>query len=147
MRENFNTSVVGGHPIQEDKRVEYLRKSVSGHVLIDHTLRQFDFQHPDESRHQFEDIVTYIEDHLLNLKSANNMAAQATANIMMSEAYLTLEAENKSLKAAAQGQNKCSGGKGKVENGRIKSNAKTARKVKRAAKVKRQATQQRTTNL
>ena len=120
MRENFNTSVVGGHPIQEYDRVEYLRKSVAGHVLIDQTLRQFDFQHPDESQHRFEDIVSYIEDHLPNLQSANNIAAQATAHIMTSEAYLTLEAEVKSLKAAAQDQKKRSGGKGKGKNGKQK---------------------------
>ncbi len=93
------------------------------HVLIDSVLRQFGFENKDESTHSFEDIVTYIDDHLPNLQRDSKTAAQATANILSSEAYLPLEAENKALKAAQSSTKKCDkGGKGKGKSKRQKKN-------------------------
>jgi hypothetical protein len=125
LRENFTISHIGGQTINEDKKVDYLRDSVSGHVLIDKALSQYDFDHSDETTQTFEGIVAYIEEHLPNLQTASKVTAQATANIMASEAYLTLEAENKSLKEQQTKSNqnqtkKRKGGKGKGKNSRNK---------------------------
>jgi hypothetical protein len=123
LRENFTISYIGGQVINEDEKVEYLRASVSGHVLLDSALSQYTFTNPDDSTHTFEGIVSYIEDHLPNLQTAAQLSAHATANIMASEAYLTLEAENKTLKDTQtkhdQDQNnrkRRKGGKGKGKN-------------------------------
>jgi hypothetical protein len=71
---------------------------------------------------------------LPNLKNASKVAAQATANIMTSEVYLTLEAENKVLKASLQQSsgknNKRRGGKGKAKGD--KSNNKGDRGNKKS---------------
>ena len=125
LRENFTISAIGGQTIAEDKKVQYLRASLSGHALIDAALSQYTFAHPDETTQTFEGMVTYIEDHLPNLQAASKIAAQATANVMASEVYLTLEAENKTLKEQqikhSQDQNdqnrkRRKGGKGKGKN-------------------------------
>ena len=124
LRENFTISYIGGQIINEDKKVDYLRESVSGHVLIDKALSQYDFEHPDETTQTFEGIVAYVEEHLPNLQTASKVTAQATANIMTSEAYLTLEAENKSLKEQQKTNHnqtkKRKGGKGKGKQKRNK---------------------------
>ena len=123
LRQKFLISEKGGYSIQEYRRVEFFKMSVAGHVLIDSVLRQFDFENKDELTHTFEDMVTYIEDHLPNLQSSSKAAAQATANILSSEAYLNLEAENKALKAAQVNTKKRDkGGKGKGKNKRQKKN-------------------------
>ena len=123
LRQQFLISEKGGYAIQEDKRVDLFKMSVAGHVLIDCVLKQFDFENSDESLHTFEAIVAYIDDHLPNLQSSSKAAAQATANIMTSEAYLNLEAENKALKDAQSSTKKRDkGGKGKGKNKRQKKN-------------------------
>ncbi len=53
---------------------------------------------------------------------------------MTSEAYLTLEAEVKSLKAAAQERKKRSGGKGKGENGQQKKQRQNRTKGDKSGK-------------
>ncbi len=123
LRENFTISYIGGQVIDEDQKVEYLRASVSGHALIDSALSQYTFTNPDDAMHTFEGIVTYIEDHLPNLQTAAQLSSHATANIMASEAYLTLEAENKTLKEKQTkhdqdqiNRKRCKGGKGKGKN-------------------------------
>jgi hypothetical protein len=100
LREHFLTVEKGGHPILEDKRVEILKKSLSGHAIIEKILTQYDFNNSDEGLQTFEDIVEYIDDHLPNLQSSAQMAADTTANIMMSEAYVALEAEVQKPKEA-----------------------------------------------
>jgi hypothetical protein len=118
LRENFTISRIGGHTIPVDKQVDIFKASILGHALIDKALAQFDFEHSDESTHTFEQIVLYIEDHLPNLQNASKIAAQATANIMSSAAYISLDAENKMLKsqqskASSQPNKKRKNGKGK----------------------------------
>ena len=81
LRENFTISAIGGQTIAEDKKVKYLRASLSGHALIDIALSQYTFAHPDETTQTFERMITYIEDHLPNLQAASKIAAQATANV------------------------------------------------------------------
>lgn len=123
LRQQFLISEKGGYTIQEDKRVDYFKMSVAGHVLIDCVLKQSDFENSDELLHTFEAIVAYIDDHLPNLQSSSKAAAQATASIMTSKAYLNLEAENKALKAAQSSTKKRDkGGKGKGKNKRQKKN-------------------------
>ena len=120
LRENFSISAIGGQTIAVDKKVQYLRASLSGHVLIDTALSQYTFAHPDETTQTFEGMITYIEDHLPNLQAASKIAAQATANVMASEVYLSLEAENKTLKEQQtkqdQNRKRRKGGKGKGKN-------------------------------
>ena len=130
LRENFTISRIGGHTIPIDKQVDIFKASLSGHGLIDKALAQFDFEHPDESTHTFEQIVLYIEDHLPNLQNASKIATQATANIMASEAYVTLEAENKLLKAqqiksSLQTNKKRKPGKGKGKGKKQKKGNRT----------------------
>ena len=122
LREHFLTVEKGGHAILEDKRVEILKKSLSGHAIIEKILTQYDFNNSDESLQTFEDIVEYIDDHLPNLQSSAQMAADTTANIMMSEAYVALEAEVQKLKAAIPTPKKRQGGKGKGKNKKQKKN-------------------------
>jgi hypothetical protein len=98
LRENFVISNIRGHLIQPDKQVDILKESLAGHVLIEKILHQYDFVDKDESLHTFESIVTYVEDHLPNLQESSRVSARATANIMSSEAYTTLKAENKRYK-------------------------------------------------
>ncbi len=75
-------------------------------------LIQYDLLHPDETTQTFESIVSYLEDHLPNLRHSSQISSRATAQIMAPEAYITLEAENKKLKAA-QGDRKRRDSKGK----------------------------------
>ncbi len=74
--------------------------------------------------HTFESIVTYVEDHLPNLQESSRVSARVTAAIVSSEAYATLEAENKRLKSSqVQAQSKKrKGGKGKGKNQPQKKN-------------------------
>jgi hypothetical protein len=124
LRENFVISNVGGPPIQPNKQVDIVKESLAGHVLIEKILHQYDFVHKDESTHTFESIVTYVEDHLPNLQESFRVSAQATANIMSSEAYTTLEAKNKRLQAlqTSPQNKKRKGGKGKGKNKSQKKN-------------------------
>jgi hypothetical protein len=124
LRENFVISNIGGHPIQPDKQVDILKESLAGHVLLEKILHQYDFEHKDESLHTFEDIVTYVEDHLPNLQESSRVSSQATANIMSSEAYTTLVAENKRLQSlqTVPPTKKRKGGKGKGKNKSQKKN-------------------------
>jgi hypothetical protein len=121
LKELFVISSTGGHPVTPSDQVDILRASILGHVLIDQAIKQFDFTNSDKSTHTFNAIVAYVSNHLPNLQNAAKASNQATANIMMSEAYLNLEAENKALKdkQAQGGANKNKrrkdgkGGKGK----------------------------------
>jgi hypothetical protein len=100
LREQFLTCDKGGHTILEDKRVELLRLSLSGHSVIDKILNQYDFANPNDSLHTFNIIVDFNDDHLPNLQSSAKMAADILARIMTFDAYVALETENKKLKAA-----------------------------------------------
>jgi hypothetical protein len=91
LREQFLTVEKGGHQILEDQRVEFLRKSLSGHAIIDKIMTQYDFKNCDDTYHTFEGIVDFIEDHLPDLQSSAQIAADTSANIMTSEAYVALE--------------------------------------------------------
>ncbi len=124
LRENFVISDIGGHPIQPDKQVDILKESLIGHPLIEKILQQYDFEHKDELLHSFESIVIFVEAHLPNLQESSRVSARVTADIMSSEAYTTLEAENKKLKAAqTQSQSKKrKGGKGKGKSKSPKKN-------------------------
>ena len=99
LKQLFFISSTGGQPIVASDQVEYLRKSLSGNHLMETIISQYDFLHHDDSTHTFDAIVDYITDHLPNVQVAAKSASDATANIMASEVYLTLQAENKSLKA------------------------------------------------
>jgi hypothetical protein len=68
--------------------------------------------------------VTYVEDHLPNLQESSRVSSQATANIMSSEAYTTLVAENKRLQSlqTVPPTKKRKGGKGKGKNKSQKKN-------------------------
>ncbi len=99
---NFAISEIGGFPILEDKRVKIFRETVYGHSLIAKAVEKFDFDFPDSRLHTFDAISAYVVINLPNLKNVSKVAAQATANVMTSEMYLTLEAENKALKASLQ---------------------------------------------
>ena len=133
---NFAISEIGGFPILEDRRVKIFRETVYGHPLIAKAVEKFDFDFPDSRLHTFDDISAFVVVNLPNLKNASKVAAQATANIMSSEVYLTLEAENKVLKASLQqpsGKNKDNkrrGGKGKAKGD--KSNNKGDRGNKKS---------------
>ena len=124
LRENFVISHIGGYTVQPDKQVDLLKESLAGHALIEKILNQYDFEHKDETLHTFESIVAYVEDHLPNLQESTRVSASATAHIMSSAAYTTLEAENKKLKAAQiQSQTKKrKGGKGKGKDRKPKKN-------------------------
>jgi hypothetical protein len=98
LQELFIISKTGGHPVKDSDQVDILRASVLGHSLIDQALKQYDFENSDESTHTFSDLATYISDHLPNLQSAAKASTQATTNNMASEAFITLQAENKALK-------------------------------------------------
>ena len=125
LRELFTISTVGGHPVPEDQRVEILRESLAGHPIIAQALNQYDFLNPDETTQTFEAIVSYLEDHLPNLSHASQISARATAQVMASEAYVTLEAENKKLKAENNRKRKDNKGKGK---GKGKGNPRNQKK-------------------
>ena len=120
----------------EDKRVKIFRETVYGHPLIAKAVEKFDFDFPDSRLHTFDAISAFVVVNLPNLKNASKVAAQATANIMFSEVYLTLEAENKVLKASLQQpsgknkNNKRSGGKGEAKGD--KSNNKGDKGNKRS---------------
>ncbi len=124
LRENFVISDIGGHPIQADNQFDILKESLSRNPIIEKILQQFDFEHKDELLHTFEGIVAFVEDHLPNLQESSRVSARITADIIASEAYTTLEAENKKLKAAqTQPQSKKrKGGKGKGKNKSPKKN-------------------------
>ena len=126
LRELFSISTLGGHLVPEDERVEILKESLSGHPIIAQALSQYDFLHPDETTQTFESLAAYLDDHLPNLRLASQVSARATAHIMASEAYTTLEAENKKLKAA-QGDKKRRDNKGKGK-GKGKGNPKKQKK-------------------
>jgi hypothetical protein len=126
LRELFSISTVGGHLVPEDQRVEILKESLSGHPIIAQALSQYDFLHPDETTQTFESIASYLDDHLPNLRHASQISSRATAQVMVSEAYITLEAENKKLKAA-QGDRKRRDNKGKGK-GKGKGNPKKQKK-------------------
>jgi hypothetical protein len=113
LRENFTISDIGGHPVSAAKKIDHLRVSLAGNVFIDKILVQYGFENKDDSMHTFDDIVAYIEDSLPNLEDAADVATRATANIMASEVYIALEAENKLLKSAQPDPKKRQGGKGK----------------------------------
>jgi hypothetical protein len=99
LAQNFVISAIGGFPIDEDKQVKIFRASVSGNPLIAKALEAYGFDNPDSRTHTFANISNYVMVNLPNLQSSSRAAANATANIMASEVYLTLEAENKKLKA------------------------------------------------
>ncbi len=80
--------------------MEIFKESLLGHPIIAQALSQYDFLHPDETTQTFESIISYLDNHLPNLRHASQISAKATAQVMASEAYITLEAENKKLKAA-----------------------------------------------
>ena len=122
LREQFLTVEKGGNQILEDKRVDILRKSLSGHAIIDKIINQYDFKNCDDTLHTFEGIVEFVDDHLPNLQSSAQMAADASASIMTSDAYVALEAEVKKLKAALPAQKKRQGGKGKGKSKKQKKN-------------------------
>ena len=126
LRELFSISTLGGHLVPENERVEILKESLSGHPIIAQALSQYDFLHPDETTQTFESLAAYLDDHLPNLRLASQVSARATAQIMASEAYITLEAENKKLKAA-QGDKKRRDNKGKGK-GKGKGNPKKQKK-------------------
>jgi hypothetical protein len=106
--------------------VDILRKSLSGHAIIEKILNQFDFQNCDDSQWTFENIVDFIDDHLPNLQSSAQMASADHANIMTSEAYVALQAELQQLKAALPTPKKRHGGKGKGKNKKAKKNRTTS---------------------
>ena len=122
LREQFLTFEKGGHQILEEKRVDILRKSLSGHSIIEKILNQYDFKNCDDTLWTFDDIVEFIDDHLPNLQSSAQIAAEDHANVMTSVAYVALEAEKKQLKASLPTPKKRQGGKGKGENKKIKKN-------------------------
>jgi hypothetical protein len=98
LRQLFFISTTGGQPITESDKVDFLRVSLAGNHPIDSIIAQYDFLHHDDTMHTFSAIVQYILDHLPNFQVAAKAASEATANIMASEAYLTLQAENATLK-------------------------------------------------
>jgi hypothetical protein len=128
LRESFTISTAGGHPVPEDERVETFKESLSGHPIIAQALSQYDFLHPDETTQTFEAIAAYLDDHLPNLRHASQIAARATAQVMASEAYITLEAENKKLKAAQSSDTKRKDNKKGKGNGKGKGNPKKQKK-------------------
>jgi hypothetical protein len=130
LTENYAISEIGGYPIAQDKQVKIFRTSVYGNPLIANALESFDLKFPDVRTHTFAAITEYVIDHLPNLQNASKEAARATASIMTSEVYLTLEAENKKLKAtqatqatqASTKKRKNGKGKGKGKPGKNKKN-------------------------
>jgi hypothetical protein len=113
-----------GHQILEDKRVDILRKSLSGHAIIEKIINQYDFKNCDDILHTFEDIVVFVDGHLPNLQCSLQIAADASASIMTSEAYVALEAEVKKLKAACLSQRN-------AKEARAKENPNNKRKIER----------------
>lgn len=129
LRELFTISTAGGHLVPEDERVEIFKESLLGHPIIAQAVSQYDFLHPDETTQTFEDLVSYLDDHLPNLRHASQISERATAQVMASEAYLSLEAENKKLKAANDNKRKDRKGKGNGKgNGKGKGKPKKQRK-------------------
>jgi hypothetical protein len=138
LTENYAISEIGGYPISQDKQVKIFRTSVFGNPLIANALESFDFKFPDARLHTFAAVTEYVVDHLPNLQNASKEAARATANIMMSEAYLTLEAENKKLKAATQASSKKrkdGKGKGKGKPNKNKKNRTNGEKTSEKPKL------------
>ena len=109
LAQQFVISQIGGFPVNEDEKVRLFRESVFGHPLIAKALEKYDFDFPDSRTQTFQSISAYVLLNLPNLQDASRAAKRATANIMTSEVYLTLEAENKKLKSS-QGQRKRGGG-------------------------------------
>jgi hypothetical protein len=72
--------------------------SLAGNHPIDSIIAQYESLHHDDPMHTFSAIVQYILDHLPNLQVAAKAASEATAQIMAFEVYLTLQAENATLK-------------------------------------------------
>ena len=118
----YSISEIGGFPISQEKQVDIFRASVFGHPLIAAALQSYGFEHTDSRTHTFAAITTYVTDNLPNLREATRVETAANANIMTSEVYLTLEAENKKLKDAQANPKKRSGGKGKGKNKKQKGN-------------------------
>jgi hypothetical protein len=73
LRELFTISTAGGHHVPEDERVEIFKESLSDHPIIAQALSQYDFLHSDETTQTFESIVSYIDDHLPNLRHASQL--------------------------------------------------------------------------
>jgi hypothetical protein len=94
-------SQIGGFPVNQDEKVRIFRESVFGHPLIAKALKKYDFDFPDSRTQTFESVSVYVLLNLPNLQDASRAAERATANIMTSEAYLTLEAENKKTQVFA----------------------------------------------
>ncbi len=97
--------------------------------MIANALESFDFRFPDARLHTFAAITEYVVDHL---------RGGATANIMTSEAYLTLEAENKKLKASTQASSKKrkdGKGKGKGKPNKNKKNRTNGEKTSEKPKL------------
>ena len=122
LAQNFVISAIGGYPIDEDKQVKIFRASVSGNPLIAKALEAYGFDNPDSRTHTFANISNYVLLNLPNLQSSSRAAVNATANIMASDVYLTLEAENKKLKAEQANPRKRQGGKGKGKTKKQKKN-------------------------
>ena len=95
LAQQFVISQIGGFPVNEDEKVRLFRESVFGHPLIAKALEKYDFDFPDSRTQTFQSISAYVLLNLPNLQDASRAAERATANIMTSEVYLTLEAENK----------------------------------------------------
>jgi hypothetical protein len=97
LAQQFVISQIGGFPVNEDEKVRIFRESVFGHPLIAKALEKYEFDFPDSRTQTFQSISAYVLLNLPNLQDASRAAERATANIMTSEVYLTLEAENKKL--------------------------------------------------
>jgi hypothetical protein len=95
------------------KKLEFSESLCSGIPLIAKALEKYDFDFPDSRTQTFESISAYVLLNLPNLQDASRAAEGATANIMTSEVYLTLEAENIKLKSSQSQNKKRTGAKGK----------------------------------
>jgi hypothetical protein len=98
MREMFDISDTAGFPIDEYRQVEIFREITCTHALIEKVLGAFDLEFPHSKGHTFAQISDYVVTHLPNLKHAQMISSRASANMVATKAYATLEVESKRLR-------------------------------------------------
>jgi hypothetical protein len=91
LQEMFDISETAGFRVDEADKVEIFRDTICTHPLISKVLETFDLKFPNAEGHGFAQISDYLILHLPNMKHAQMASTGATANLVASTAYSSLE--------------------------------------------------------
>ncbi len=76
MRNAFAISTAAGITIYEYRRVEAVRESIIGHHQMATILKDYDHDYPDIHTHTFSHLTAYLELHLPNVVSHDDVWRQ-----------------------------------------------------------------------